>query len=326
MSLGEYIIEIMAQQLADDIASSSSSSNSTTFACSTTISDKRALSASSETEMSAEKRAKSSPSATPIASPTKVASEEDADDSMKQMMRKMLTEIVSVKAELTHVRNEGNARRDMLSELRHEFSGMRVELDTAVDRLTSVEMRLADTERQLTAANKKNTKLETKLNAVDQKTNRQKDEACRASLTVHWIPRKKLTKPDDRESWTDTQTILATFLSEKCGLGSVPEIEQKITWAHRSDKPDTDVIHVQMESWKYQQEIMECFRRKKGKVGLVYVLEKFSDDTTERRNKCNERRKEIRAKHNDAKVWIKYPATLMCKFKGEKKYKEVAKF
>ena len=86
------------------------------------------------------------------------------------------------------------------------------------------------------------------------------------------------------------------------------------------------MIHVQFESWKHQQEVLELFRRRKGKVGLVYVLEKFSDPTTDRRNLANARRKEIQGAHKEAQVWIKYPATVMCKHKGEKAYKVVATF
>ena len=109
------------------------------------------------------------------------------------------------------------------------------------------------------------------------------DDSMRDTLTIHKIPRKV-----GKESWDDTERILAQFLADNA-TGSVEDWLQKITRAHRG-KITSDVIHCLFSNWKHAQEVKEIFRQKRGKIGHVFVLDKFSIATQERRNLAHARR------------------------------------
>ena len=143
---------------------------------------------------------------------------------------------------------------------------------------------------------------------------------------MHGIPRQKGSGKKGQETWPETKRILAKFLAENTKSGSMSSWIGKITRAHRGNKPTSNVMHVLLESWTYKEEILQLFKKAKGNINNVYVLEKFSVPTTDRRNFCIADREEIRKLNPLAMMWIKYPATLMCKLPGEEEYKEYSKY
>ena len=74
------------------------------------------------------------------------------------------------------------------------------------------------------------------------------DDSMRDTLTIHKIPRKV-----GKESWDDTERILAQFLADNA-TGSVEDWLQKITQAHRG-RITSDVIHCLFSNWKHAQEV-----------------------------------------------------------------------
>ena len=69
---------------------------------------------------------------------------------------------------------------------------------------------------------------------------------------------------------------------------------KKIERTHRGK---TNVIHVAFESWVYTDEVREYFFTKQGKVGEVFIMDKFSEHTLERRKLASAYRDTYRKTH-----------------------------
>jgi hypothetical protein len=248
---------------------------------------KRALSSSSEMEVSIDKRPKTV----------------EEEPPMPSWARQILQEV-------TLIRNNSNAIMITVNELKHDMGKVKEDVDDMGDRLARLEVRLDAAETKIASCEAENKSLKS-ANA------KLTDDAMRDTLTIHKIPRK-----GGKETWPDTERILATFLSDNA-YGSVAEWLAKITRAHRG-KPSSDVIHCLFESWKFAQEVKEIFRKRQGKIGVVFALDKFSIPTQDRRNLCQDKRDVVRRENGGAKLWIKYPATLMCQLPGEEGYKAIA--
>ena len=145
------------------------------------------------------------------------------------------------------------------------------------------------------------------------------DRGLRNCLTVHNVP---LTK--QRESWDETKAVLAKFLSTEVSK-EVSEVEwaKRIQRAHRGR---TTVIHANFKFWEDAEEVRDKFREQNGKIDGKFVNDKHSDHTSERRQKAYEARKKYRANNPNSKLYIKYPAILMCKDVDDAKYNPLKYF
>ena len=76
----------------------------------------------------------------------------------------------------------------------------------------------------------------------------------------------------------------------------------------------------------YADEVREYFFSKQGKVGEVFIMDKFSEHTLERRKLASAYRDTYRKTHPGVKIWTKYPATLMSKHAGETRYNPIATY
>ena len=182
-----------------------------------------------------------------------------------------------------------------------------------------IDERLQRLETKVEASDKKIAELKAENKTLHGKTDKIIDDSMRDTLTIHGIPRQR-----GKETWDDTERLLATFLADNSSA-SVNDWLGKITRGHRG-KPSSNVIHCLFKDWKYAQEVKEIFRKAKGKIGQVFALDKFSIGTQDRRNLAQEQRDIERKKIPGSKLWIKYPATLMCERPGEKGYKAIASF
>ena len=229
------------------------------------------------------------------------------------------------------IRNDTNHTRNTLKETNHDIEiikndvcGVRADVDEVKDTVAAMKAQMKDFEKQLAKQKEENAELRAEIKRVDGKVDKNTDNACRDTITVHGIPRTRGSGKDGRETWPDTKRVLAKFLAEKCGSGTTKGWIAKITRAHRGLRKESNVMHVLLESWTYKEEIMDLFKKAKGNIHGAFVLEKFSGPTTDRRQLCIAERDEIRKASPLAKMWIKYPATLMCQLPGEEGYKEVA--
>ena len=143
----------------------------------------------------------------------------------------------------------------------------------------------------------------------------QTDRGLRNSLTIHNIPYSK-----ERETWNETEAVLATFLSKNV---STADWGSRIERAHRGR---TTVIHVMFKHYEFAEEIRDKFMEKGGKINNNFVNDKFSEHTQERRQRAYEARKKYRLENPTSKLYIKYPASLMCKDFGDRSYRVMQQF
>ena len=148
---------------------------------------------------------------------------------------------------------------------------------------------------------------------------KQTDDGMRNSMTIHKIPKTK-----ERESWTETRRVLAKFLKE-----NVSDIDSEIDWyarIERAHRGRTEVIHVRFKHHEYAEEVRDSFFGSKGRKGAVFINDKYSDHTQERRNKAYAARQAYKVEHPNSKLYISYPANLKCKDPRDKDYRVVKQF
>ena len=225
----------------------------------------------------------------------------------------------SLIADVAKTVNNTNDIKITVSDLKNDLRNMQEEVEAMDVRLKRLELRDEAREEEVAALKAENV-------ALRAANNKLQDDSLRDSLSIHHIPRKQ-----GRESWADTKQILSKWLAQNSGVSEEEltrkeeEWARKISRAHRG-KPTSTVIHCLFKDWEYAQEVKELFRAKKGKIGLVFCLDKFSVDTQERRNRAQTRRDEERRRVPNSKLYIRYPATLMCQRPGEQGYQPIATF
>ena len=248
------------------------------------------------------------------------ASSEDSIDNRARMDDEMPSWARALIADVAHIRNNTNAIMHTVEDLKNEMRGVKSDVEGLEDKFTRLENRQMLTDQQLKANDKRLAKAEEEIVSLKEdnkklhgEVNSLTDNSMRDTLTVHNIPRKI-----GKESWTDTEDILANFLANNTNQSAEQWLE-KITRAHRG-KPSSNVIHVLFRNWKWAQEVQEVFRLKKGKIGTTFCLEKFSIPTQERRSLAQKKRESYRKDFPGTKMWIKYPATLMAKHERDENY------
>ena len=227
------------------------------------------------------------------------------DEEMSGWARQLL-------AEVTHTKSNTNAIMLTVNDLKNDMRKVKEEVEAMDVRMQRLELKAETTDTKIATLQAENKTLQS---ANDKLT----DDSLRDTLTIHKIPRKQ-----GQETWDDTERILAEFLADN-STGSTNDWLGKITRTHRG-RHTSNVIHCLFRNWKYAHEVKELFRQKQGKIGQVYALDKYSINTQERRYQAQARRDTERNKVPGSKLWIKYPAILMCQRPGEKGYKVIATF
>ena len=221
----------------------------------------------------------------------------------------------SLIADVSHCVNNTNAIKLTVDGLKHELTKVKDDVEAMEVRLARLEMKDAARDAEMAELKQENVALRASNDKLT-------DESLRDSLSIHHIPRKQ-----GKETWDDTKQILAKFLAEN-STSSEAQWTAKISRAHRNNRSTSNVIHALFKDWEYSQEVKELFRQKKGKIGQVFVLDKFSINTQSRRNLAQARRDVERARVPGSKLYVKYPAVLMCQRPGEEGqgYKIIAEF
>ena len=149
--------------------------------------------------------------------------------------------------------------------------------------------------------------------SLEDKTNRQ----LRKTLIFSNIPEQP------NESWDETRELLAKKISEASkGEMNIKTARNCIERAHRGkNNRRTSVprpIYAAIDDWRRSEEIKEFFLRKS--TSGVYCDQMYGPRTTWRRNKALAKRKELKASDKHIKAYVAFPARLMAKKPGDKKY------
>ena len=219
----------------------------------------------------------------------------------------------SLIADVAHIRNDANAIKQSVCELKRDMGRIKEDVEAMEVRLQRLELKDEAKDAQIAELKEENI-------ALRAANNKLLDDSLRDSLSIHHIPRKE----GGKESWDDTKRILSKFLADNSEQ-TEDAWSKKISRAHRG-KPSSTVIHCLFKDWEWAQEVKELFRLKQGKIGGVFVLDKFSVATQERRNMAQARRDVERRNNVGAKIYIKYPAVVMMKRTQDKDYKPIAAF
>ena len=172
------------------------------------------------------------------------------------------------------------------------------------------------------------------LTSLDQKIEDQINRSCRSTLVFTNVNEKQ------NESWDATTKILAGEIFRYCRLDnnsttSVEAIQKDIDRAHRTGMKKENIsrpITVKFSTWKAAQGIMSMIIRTNSKRDSpshkIYVEQKYSSKLTERRNNAKVERKKLMQtdEYGSAKMYVCYPATLMVKNVGERKYSKLEEF
>ena len=228
------------------------------------------------------------------------------DDEAPAWAKRLFSEVFST---LEHTKNNTNKIVNTVQEVKVDVAKIKDDVENFKYRMNEIEDKQLELEEVNGALNDKVEKLELQCAETI-------DRSMRASLTVHHIPKNA------KETWDDTANILAKFLAEN---STVPEAEWKgrIERAHRGK---TTVIHIAFESWKHAEMVRLLFRDKQGKIGDVFCLDKYSPHTQDRRTKAYQFRKDYRERNHGAKLFLRYPAIVMCKKVGDVTYNEVVRY
>ena len=223
--------------------------------------------------------------------------------------------------------------RNTTNEINMTVNELKNDMRKLKDKVEAVENRCDDIDSKGDARDAKFAKLESdfeELKLDNDKTKRDlaktTDNSLRDSMSFHNI---RQTGP---EKWPQTKRLLAEFLAkEMAGTDDSERHVEEATSAwikkiERAHRGKTNVIHVAFESWVYADEVREFFFKKQGKIGNIFILDKYSEHTLERRKLAAAYRDNYRQNHPGVKIWTKYPATLMAKHVGEPKYNSIAAF
>ena len=236
------------------------------------------------------------------------------DDEIPSWARQLLADVETTK-------NNTNAIRNSVEDVKNDLRRVKDDVDAMGARILRLELKSEQSDTRIAALEAENAMLTEKNVRLENKIDKTIDDSLRDSLSIHRIPRKP---GGGRESWDETGDILAAFLA-KNSKQSKEVWKGKISRAHRG-KPSSDVIHCLFSDYRWAAEVLELFRGKKGKIGDVFALEKFSIATTDRRNLAQDERDRYRRANPNAKCWIKYPATLMCKNENDSSYNPIKSF
>lgn len=145
---------------------------------------------------------------------------------------------------------------------------------------------------------------------IEDQTNRN----CRRTLTVKGI------KEAPNETWINTKRILADTLNDLCQLEDKERLFRCIERAHRGGKVKNGDkkegmrdIHVLFFDWNDSQMILSKFL-KHGRGRGVFVEQRYGPDTTFRRNKAKEERRNLMNTNVITSGFVQYPAKLMVKY------------
>ena len=128
------------------------------------------------------------------------------------------------------------------------------------------------------------------------------------------------------ESWNESKAKLVQEIKKVMANYSEEEIASKIERAHRSKENHhkaTPAIIAKITVWLFSEEIKSQFIKARS---AIIVTQMYTPALTSRKNNAIKKRKELREEDDSIQAYVKYPAILMVKKAGDKKYKEYAEY
>ena len=143
---------------------------------------------------------------------------------------------------------------------------------------------------------------------------------------------KNIKHQVNENSWSDTKNVLIYEISNALTEASKGEIAENIERAHRiQNNSETSgrgsnntppYLVAQIANWEYSERIKSAFivENQNGN-SRVFVSQIYSKSLTLRRNQALKHRYELKEGDPSIQGYVRYPATLMIKRAGERKYR-----
>ena len=137
----------------------------------------------------------------------------------------------------------------------------------------------------------------------------------------------------NESSWSDTKSVLIDQISRVLPETNKEEISNNIERTHKVHSKGTssngsppDLV-VKMVNWEFSEKVKSAFiQENQNGRSQVFVSQMYSKSLTLRRNQALKHRHEMKEEDPSIQGCIRYPATLMIKRPGEKKYKVEKEF
>ena len=215
-------------------------------------------------------------------------------------------------AEINKVRGTTLQNKLDVSVLKKEMESLAERVHTVEEDNTKLVGDLQQAQKTMDIHAIQNHILQTRL---EDQTNRN----CRRTLIVKGIPESA------KENWDQTKKILIQNLVEICKL-KADEFARSIERVHRGklkkDDPKAGArdIHVLFFDWNIAQLILSQFIEH-GRGKNIFIEQRYGPDTTFRRNKAKEERRELLTQKVITGGYVQFPAKLMVKYsKDDAKY------
>ena len=137
----------------------------------------------------------------------------------------------------------------------------------------------------------------------------------------------------NENSWSDTTSVLIDQISGVLPETTKEEISNNIERAHRVHRKGTSsngsppYLVVKMINWEFSEKVKSAFiQENQNGRSQVFVSQMYSKSFTLRRNQVLKHRHEMKEEDPSIQAYTRYPATLMIKRPGKKKYKVEKEF
>jgi hypothetical protein len=217
--------------------------------------------------------------------------------------------------------------RELKSGMLKRIDGLEADVVNLCGTVEGLQVKVSDQDKAIvnnknscTLMLQQNRDLKEEVAGLTEQVNEQIDRSLRCHLTFVGLKRTPVEK-----SWADTSEFLSDWLASHTEMDS-EYYRNNIVRCHRgpttNDKPP--VIECQL-SWSAADSVFRQLGSTK--TDGVFVRQKFSKATQDRRNKALMRRRELKENiGKDWKMFIRYPATLVAKKPGEARYNSIETF
>ena len=153
-----------------------------------------------------------------------------------------------------------------------------------------------------------------------------KNRSMRKTLIFKNIPLSK-----SKENWEECKTVLVNEIKKVMPSYSSDEILSKIERAHRAKENKhikIPAIIAKFTNWSFSEAIKDAFIREISSSNghPIYVSQMYTPALTARRNQAMITRKELKSNDSSIQAYVKFPAVLMIKKEGERKYSPYAEY
>ena len=242
---------------------------------------------------------------------------------------------------LEEIKNMLSELSDKLTQMDEKFEKITEELKQSIskaDNKAEEALKLARENKteleglkmQLELQNNKIEEQDDYIQELEDELDDMKNRSMRKTLIFKNVTKSK-TSPE--KNWNDTKNLLVNEIMKVLPSESRTEIYKNIERAHRSsseanfNRDSPSPIIAKFNDWNVSENIKAAFiKANQTKQSSIFVDQMYSKALTARRNEALKLRAKIKSEYPDIQGYVKYPAILMIKRRGERKYSTEKEF